>query len=827
MLKKNYYRRKRMDAVLSGIFEFPLTVVVASTGYGKTTTIRQYLLEKKIDGMFVNLHRDDEEALWEGICREMEEKNPQAALSLRAVGLPHSDLEIARIVEIIKTQCLFPLYLIVDDCQLLDRESAFFDLVTILIFEEIDDFHLILISQTMLPIKVGTLASKGLCLIIDREILAFTAEETGGYLMMRGLNLTREMVLDIQANSGGWISILFCICEGFRRGATDYQTKTINRLFEENFLIAFDPVARDMLIRLSVLSEFNEDLAVVSTGNASIREILKPMEQENAFLTRDEDGMYHFHALLKDYLSRQCKEDAMQRALYLRVGHWYSERKEVGKALDYFMKGQRPQAFFESLNHPGFFWKVHINRQTLYDAVRIIPEEQWPLFPYPMMHTAFALISGGKTAFARQGLKILKVIEAYYTNHDHPQGHIFLGDCILIRTFLGIYPDDDWNDHMIEAMAIFEEDHSDVFHATDPITFGMPMFIYLEYRHPGSLNKVIEEDMHCPLEIMIPGFGHGMDFLIQAEAALMRCQREEAAFFAQKATVAVQEEDQYYMEISAIFTLLRLALLNGDVIQAIDTLESIRKVVEMGILQDERVSPKYVHQVMTLCEGFLYASLGQVERIPECFISRTAPRKQQYDATMGLYQYIRGRSAAQMENYAVALAEYESVLNLWSQEVQHSQLIRLSAEVQMALVKNHLLMTEEAHGHFVTALKEAAMDEVMLPFVENASVVLPLLMEIKKKDDIPKVFLEELVQQCREQKKRMVNVRVPDTSRPLTPREREILKLVADGLTQKQIGERLDIKAVTVKKHLISVYAKLGVSGKVAAIRLAKAKKIL
>ena len=52
----------------------------------------------------------------------------------------------------------------------------------------------------------------------------------------------------------------------------------------------------------------------------------------------------------------------------------------------------------------------------------------------------------------------------------------------------------------------------------------------------------------------------------------------------------------------------------------------------------------------------------------------------------------------------------------------------------------------------------------------------------------------------------------------LTSRETEILELVAAGLTNAQIAERLWISPGTVKKHLDNIYSKLGVANRTAAI---------
>jgi DNA-binding NarL/FixJ family response regulator len=52
----------------------------------------------------------------------------------------------------------------------------------------------------------------------------------------------------------------------------------------------------------------------------------------------------------------------------------------------------------------------------------------------------------------------------------------------------------------------------------------------------------------------------------------------------------------------------------------------------------------------------------------------------------------------------------------------------------------------------------------------------------------------------------------------LTERERDVLDLLATGLSNRRIGERLGISEHTVKFHVAAIYAKLGVSGRAAAV---------
>jgi DNA-binding NarL/FixJ family response regulator len=61
-------------------------------------------------------------------------------------------------------------------------------------------------------------------------------------------------------------------------------------------------------------------------------------------------------------------------------------------------------------------------------------------------------------------------------------------------------------------------------------------------------------------------------------------------------------------------------------------------------------------------------------------------------------------------------------------------------------------------------------------------------------------------------------VRAPEPETPLSPRELEVLTLVAGGATNREAAARLFISEATVKTHLLHVYAKLGVNDRAAAV---------
>jgi DNA-binding NarL/FixJ family response regulator len=55
----------------------------------------------------------------------------------------------------------------------------------------------------------------------------------------------------------------------------------------------------------------------------------------------------------------------------------------------------------------------------------------------------------------------------------------------------------------------------------------------------------------------------------------------------------------------------------------------------------------------------------------------------------------------------------------------------------------------------------------------------------------------------------------------LTAREVEVLRLLAAGLSNKQIAARLALSPLTVQSHVRTIYGKLGVTSRSAATRYA------
>lgn len=68
---------------------------------------------------------------------------------------------------------------------------------------------------------------------------------------------------------------------------------------------------------------------------------------------------------------------------------------------------------------------------------------------------------------------------------------------------------------------------------------------------------------------------------------------------------------------------------------------------------------------------------------------------------------------------------------------------------------------------------------------------------------------------------------VDEGFQPLTPREREILRHMSDGLPNKTIARRLHIAERTVTTHVANIYSKLQVNNRVSAVQEAMRRRLL
>jgi DNA-binding CsgD family transcriptional regulator len=111
-------------------------------------------------------------------------------------------------------------------------------------------------------------------------------------------------------------------------------------------------------------------------------------------------------------------------------------------------------------------------------------------------------------------------------------------------------------------------------------------------------------------------------------------------------------------------------------------------------------------------------------------------------------------------------------------------------------------------GEWAAAHREGRV----LPFSAVATLILRLLEEAAQA--LPQADVKPVIHQSPVQPSQH-----PDQS-PLTAREQEVLRLVAQGLSNKAIGRQLFLAPSTVNHHLTSIFTKLSVNTRAQAVAM-------
>ena len=121
----------------------------------------------------------------------------------------------------------------------------------------------------------------------------------------------------------------------------------------------------------------------------------------------------------------------------------------------------------------------------------------------------------------------------------------------------------------------------------------------------------------------------------------------------------------------------------------------------------------------------------------------------------------------------------------------------------------HDAMLAGADGYLLKCVEVADLVRVIRSVFEGRPIVSPYMVNLAVKDDTG------------EQQKK------PGDPIALMSREREILKAIIDGQSNKEISDALYISIETVKSHVKSIFQKLQVRNRVEAAQIAMKKKML
>jgi LuxR family maltose regulon positive regulatory protein len=133
----------------------------------------------------------------------------------------------------------------------------------------------------------------------------------------------------------------------------------------------------------------------------------------------------------------------------------------------------------------------------------------------------------------------------------------------------------------------------------------------------------------------------------------------------------------------------------------------------------------------------------------------------------------------------------------------------------------------EAQERLIDALDIGAANGLCMTFVDAGAMVRKLLEELCHDPSLTdervlelRPYMHTLLARCPSSQHPASFARQPPEAirQPLTPREGNVLRLIAGGLSNKRIAQRLDIAPETVKSHTKSIFAKLAAQTRAQAV---------
>jgi LuxR family maltose regulon positive regulatory protein len=125
------------------------------------------------------------------------------------------------------------------------------------------------------------------------------------------------------------------------------------------------------------------------------------------------------------------------------------------------------------------------------------------------------------------------------------------------------------------------------------------------------------------------------------------------------------------------------------------------------------------------------------------------------------------------------------------------------------------------------ALTLAEPEGFRRPFLDAGEPMLSLLRQVQRKKIAPEFAADLLVSSAQSTGSEALASGRREPFEPLSEREMEVLRLIASGLSNKQIAGELVIAVSTVKSHINHIYGKLGVRSRTQAIAKGQALGLL
>lgn len=804
--------RVNVNKKLETAIKYPLVVVAAPAGFGKTTAIVDFFEKGKLDYMWVTMTRPikivTNEYVWFLITNAIKERDNELGENLSRRGFPIDSIQITRVINLLKgIEFKDDVVVILDDYYLVETEEIN-TLIEQIIAANIHKLHIAIITRTIPKIQINELICKGLCYSLDIDDFSFSDSEASDYLKLidfAGNDKTKEYII---TSAGGWATALYLMASNYNRNFNHRENPDINindsvdSLIEDSFFAKYDEEMRQFMLRLSYFENISAAQASYIYDDPLVVGYLKQLCRENAFIKKDNNGNYKIHQVFLDFLiKRREYENTNILPIFNRAGEWFAQRNDYTQAFKYWILASNYQAMFRIMERMDVRKINSIDRKLIIRAfgyTQIVEQHRYPLAR--LKYIWLSILESRES-----GRKMLDDFKNYVNQHEHPvySKNRLLAESAVVETSLAYNNIDAFINCCKEASELFGGEYSYIRNRNSVLTYGSPHFTYAYYNKAGKYKEIVDtivRDFHYHIEIT-DGCGMGCQSIALAEYYLETGNYDEVEFYAKKALYEAEAWNQKSIMICARMVLGRYYHLRGQQ----DKLKRILNcLTEMSNTEEDSI----VLNTVDNCLGYLYSIMGESEGIPGWFKDK---KKITYNANyqgMGFNYIVYGKAALLQGDFVFLEVLCDTFKRCYS--YYNNQLGYIHNYILSAIAKYHVYGRNAGALEMKKAFGIACQDNIVTPFIEELDYIMPILdspelSQYKKIINVIKKSLED---------------EVTDSKDPglLSERETEVIELLENGESQKDIAEILVISPNTVKRHIQNIYKKLDVPNKTLAI---------
>ena len=867
-------RRPRLvDMLERGIPNYKLCVISAAAGYGKTTLLAQWAHTTHLPIVWLSIGEEDRDldrflrylfAGWEMVQPGLQ----QSSLGL-LLGSASPDTETV-LSAFINAAHDAPdhLVFVLDEFHLV-QEPAIHQSVIFLIDHLPPHVHFLFSGRAEPPFPLARYRGRNELLEVGETDLRFVDEETAEFLQQQmQLELAQEEVLKLQIQLEGWITGLQLVALTLQRRPVSADTLAISGrhpfiadYLSQEVLAQLPEDTRQFMLQTSILDRLSAPLCDTVTQLGGGQEMLELLERENLFLVPLDNRRewFRYHRLFADFLYEALQRDDADKVadLHRRAAQWYLTHDLPEPAFQHAVAGLDVELVIQIAEH-YFLMKLFGGEISVVQRWLDSLPEAWHS-SRPVFHFIQAVIfffTGQSDAAIRCLDNVERMTLAESEGTRWPIARV-----TALRCFVACFHKDLELAEALAHQALRELPESD-----QDLRHGIYGSLGDTYRQYGRWEAAKEHYLkaldfaHTPTSRIqsVDAFG------ALADLELHQGRLRESASYWRKALAVIQERATWgsfpLPVIGWIFMRLGEILYEwNDLPQARDYLSQGLERAELGGDVRAVIAGRLLTGRLKLTEGDSDVAAEYLERarplLQQSSFQEWGSRFDRLQADLWLSQG-RIKTAAQWADTMLQAVPIEvhlpatmtplmlaRVLIAKADTASLERALILAADLVQAAADDGRMGVEiealallaiihwkrgqrvEAMTALERALRLGEPEGYVRLFTDIGLPIVRLLQEARSRGVMPDYVDKLLAASGSAASIPMVtNSPLPE---PLTPREEQILKLIAAGLTNLEIAEKLVISPLTVKKHTGSIYSKFGVHSRMQAVARARALDLL